>query len=248
MTNNALSLFLFFVGQLLAGLSPPVTIHLIGDSTVSTYPANYYPQMGWGQALDTLFNDQVTVNNRAVSGQSTRSFISRGHWSSVAEQLQAGDYLLIQFGHNDQKQDNAEKYAAAHGAFQENLRLFVGVAREKGCHPVLITPVTRRRFKGALPYSTHEHYPLATRQVAHELGVPLIDLHARSMDELTTLGPEASKALYLWLDSGQYAYYPQGRSDDTHFSEYGAQQVSQWVAEAMVALDLPLKDYLRTTD
>ena len=245
MTNYAL-LFFLCLGQLLAELAPPVTIHLIGDSTMSTYPEDYYPRMGWGQVLDTLFNEQVTVNNRAVSGQSTRSFISRGYWSSVVEQLHADDYLFIQFGHNDQKQDNAEKYAAANGAFQDHLRLFVKAAREKGCHPVLLTPVTRRRFRNGAPYSTHEDYPEAVRQVASELAVPLIDLHTRSLDELATLGPEASKELYLWLDSGQYSHWPEGQQDNSHFSEYGALQVSQWAAEAIVALNLPLKDYLLT--
>jgi lysophospholipase L1-like esterase len=236
--------FLWF-GSVLTACLPPLSVHLIGDSTVSTYPANYYPQMGWGQVLDTFFSKQVTVNNQAVSGQSTRSFIGRGHWKALLPALQAGDYLFIQFGHNDQKQDNAEKYATAYGEFQDNLRLFVRVARGKGCHPVLITPVTRRRFRNGRPYSSHEDYPEAVHQVAQELDVPLVDLHARSLDELARRGPEASKELYLWLDSGQYAHFPQGLADDTHFSEYGALQVGAWVVEAIAALDLPLGRYRR---
>lgn len=245
MSSKFIALLIFCLGQPLSQALPPLTIHLIGDSTASTYPTSDYPRMGWGQALDTLFNEQVTVNNQAVSGQSTRSFISRGYWSAVVEQMRAGDYLLIQFGHNDQKQDNAEKYAAPYGTFQDNLRRFVHVARQKGCHPVLITPVMRRRFRNGTPYSTHEDYPEAIRQVARVLNVPLIDLHTRSMNELATLGPEASKALYLWLDSGQYARYPQGLADDSHFSEYGACQVSKWVVEEMAALHLPLYNYRR---
>ncbi len=233
----------FWFGTMLTACLPPVTVHLIGDSTVSTYPADYYPLMGWGQVLDTFFNERVNIDNRAVSGQSTRSFISRGHWEALLPALHPGDYLFIQFGHNDQKQDNAEKYAAAYGEFQDNLRRFVQVAREKGCHPVLITPVTRRRFRNGQPYSSHEDYPEATRQVASELEVPLIDLHARSLDELAIRGPEASKELYLWLDSGQYAHFPQGQTDDTHFSEHGALQVSGWIVEAVATLELPLARY-----
>lgn len=244
MTHPVFGVLIFCLGQLIAGFTPPLTIHLIGDSTMSTYPDDYYPRMGWGQVLDTLFNAEVAVNNRAVSGQSTRSFISRGHWASVIEQIREDDYLFIQFGHNDQKQDNPEKYAAAEGEFQDNLRLFVRVARQKGCHPVLLTPVTRRRFRNGVPYSSHEGYPEAVRHVAEEEKVPLIDLHTRSLNELATLGPEGSKALYLWLDSGRYAHWPQGQRDDTHFSEYGALQVSRWAAEAIVDLNLPLKEYL----
>ncbi len=235
---------MFFLGLWFAGLPSPITVHLIGDSTLATYPDEYYPRMGWGQVLDTVFNDQVIVNNCAVSGQSTRSFISRGHWAAVTEQLHAGDYLFIQFGHNDQKRDNTEKYAPAHGAFKENLRLFINTAREKKCHPVLLTPVTRRRFRGERPYSSHENYPEAVQRVANELSVPLLDLHTRSMNELVTLGPEDSKALYLWLDSGQYTHWPEGLRDDTHLSEYGALQVSQWVSEAVEKLNLPLQQYL----
>ena len=110
---------------------------------------------------------------------------------------------------------------------------------------MLITPVTRRRFRNGAPYSSHEDYPEAVHQVARELDVPLVDLHARSLDELARRGPEASKELYLWLDSGQYAHFPQGLADDTHFSEYGALQVGAWVVEAIAALDLPLGRYRR---
>ncbi len=245
---GTLTIALFWLGAVFTACLPPVTVHLIGDSTVSSYPTDYYPQMGWGQVLDTFFNEQVTIDNRAVSGQSTRSFISRGHWEALLPTLHPGDYLLIQFGHNDQKQDNTEKYAAAYGEFQDNLRRFVRLAREKECLPVLITPVTRRRFRNGVLYSSHEDYPEAVRQVARELDVPLIDLHARSLEELARRGPEKSKELFLWLDPGQYDRYPSGSSDDTHFSEYGALQVGSWVVEAMITLDLSLARYQQPTE
>ena len=220
------------------------TVFLVGDSTVSDFADRYAPMAGWGTALHTFFNEQIRVDNRAIAGKSSRSFIEEGKWNRVLADVQAGDYLLIQFGHNDQKEDY--RYTAPYGSYQNFLSQYVHDTRRKGGIPVLVTPVARRRFgaDGAL-HDTHGSYPEAVRALAKTLDVPLIDLNQRSLTHFETLGAEGTKEVFLWLAPGEEENYPHGREDDTHFSEQGARTVSQLVVDALKTLDLPLKNYLK---
>lgn len=211
---------------------PAQRVFIVGDSTASEYPAARFPRTGWGQVLQDYFDDSVVVLNRAISGRSTRSYVAEGHFDRTMAELQSGDLLLIQFGHNDAKRDDPTRYADPEVDFPAGLKRFADAARARGATPVLLTPVARRMFDAAgQATDSHGRYAPAVRQLAHAAQLPLIDLGQRSMDWIEALGPEASKAYYL--------HDPQrGLVDDTHFHRRGAVAVACLVAGDLVALNL----------
>ncbi len=226
--------------------SEQVTVYMIGDSTMADKPLEGNPERGWGQAFPLFFDSGVAVSNHAMNGRSTRSFIAEGRWAAIASRLKPGDYVFIQFGHNDEKQEDPARYAGAQSAFPENLARFVAEARDKGAIPVLLTPVVRRRFdKDGNFYDTHGAYPEAVRQVARERKVALIDLHALTQKLVAGLGDEGSKKLFLWIPPGRFMACPDGRQDDTHFSEFGATEVARLAVEGIRRQEIPLRRHLR---
>ena len=243
---SVLVLLLTGVCVLSCGRPKPITVYMIGDSTMADKPLVDNPERGWGQLFHEYFDENVTIANHAVNGRSTKSFIIEGRWQTVLDSLNAGDVLFIQFGHNDQKIHDSTRYAAPFGAYQTNLAKFVTEARAVHAVPILLTPVVRRRFdENGQFYDTHGDYPNAVKLLAEDLDVPLIDLHKMSMNVLEQLGEEESKKLFLWIDPGEYHSLPNGKQDDTHFSEYGARRMAGLVASALVDLDSPLKSYLK---
>jgi len=207
-------------------------VYLAGDSTMADkplFPAN--PERGWGQLLPMYFQDTVRVENHAVNGRSSKSFIDENRWAAVTNRLKAGDYVIIQFGHNDEKQNDPKRYTEPFGNFKTNLARFVSEARAHGATPILATPVARRKFNadGKL-VDTHGDYVTATRQVAQEQQAPLLDLNRLSSDLLTQLGPDSSKRLYDWIPAGEFERDPKGLSDDTHFNAYGATRMCDLAA------------------
>jgi DNA sulfur modification protein DndE len=235
---------LFFTGS--CQTQRPLCLYLMGDSTMADKPVADNPERGWGQLLPQFFNDKLTVHNHARNGRSTKSFINEGRWQAVYDSLQAGDYVLIQFGHNDQKESDSTRYADPYGAYNNNLRLFVEKIRSKGARPVLLTPIVRRRFddKGNFTES-HGVYPDVVRDVARQLNVPLIDHYKLSRELVVIAGAENSKKIYLWVEPGQYSLFPQGKQDNTHFTEYGAVQMAALVVGQLKQMDLELNKYLR---
>ncbi|MBN1780554.1 rhamnogalacturonan acetylesterase [bacterium] len=225
---------------------PPV-VYLIGDSTVADKPVEGNPERGWGQLLPQFFTASVKIRNHAVNGRSTRSFIDEGRWDAVLDSLSSGDYVFVQFGHNDQKDYDTTRYAAPHGAYNKNLIRFINESRMKDARPVLVTPVMRRRFdeKGQF-YDTHGEYPDVVRELADSLQVPLVDLHQSSRKLIEEMGEEDSKKIFLWIGPGLYARLPEGKEDNTHFSEYGATQIAGLVVRDIIGNDLKLKNYLIT--
>lgn len=223
----------------------PITIYLAGDSTMAEKLPEKRPETGWGEALQKFFKDgEVRVDNRAANGRSTRTFIEEKRWQGIVEKLKAGDYVFIQFGHNDQPKQKASHTPPAE--FRRNLVRFVTEVREKRATPVLLTPVARRRFdeQGNF-YDTHYDYPDIVRAVAAEQKTPLIDMHRRSERVLRRYGPEGSKKLFLQLKPGEHTNYPQGVEDNTHFSPHGAEQMAVEVVEGIRALKLGLTKHLR---
>jgi len=237
-------------GEVDSGPSRKVVIHLIGDSTMCVRPSRPFPpSFGWGQVLDQYFEDGVVIRNHAKSGASTRSFTETGLWAPVHEQLEAGQYLIIQFGRNDQKAKQPELYADPHGAYKEYLRRFVQGARDKGAEPILVTPLARRRFDGEGRYRDDMGvYPSVVYQLAREERTPLLDLHRGTQALLSSLGPEASKALIWWVEPGVHASQPEGRQDNSHLSEAGAREVCRLVAAELRAENIPLARYLADID
>ena len=204
-------------------------IFIIGDSTVED---NIPPFRGWGWALPEYVREGVKVRNFARSGRSSRSFREEGLFEPVEKEMQAGDLLLIQFGHNDEKDD--ERHTDPDTTFPEELWRYCEAALNKGAQPVLLTPVSRRFFVGggSLLY-THGEYPRAIRRLAAEKNVPLCDLKQDSRELYISLGEEKTAALFVRLAPGEHPDFPDGHDDKTHFNAYGAKTMARLVAEEM---------------
>lgn len=206
---------------------PGFTLFLVGDSTMADkplIPAN--PERGWGQLLSLYFQDSVRIENHAVNGRSTKSFLDEGRWATVTNRLKPGDYVIIQFGHNDEKKNDTNRYTEPFGGFKTNLARLVRETREHQSTPILATPVARRKFddNGNL-VDTHGDYVTAVRQAAQEQQTLLLDLNRLSAELLTRLGADSAKRLYDWVPAGEFENRPKGLSDDTHFNAYGASRM-----------------------
>lgn len=231
----------------LAPAGPKPTIFLIGDSTMANKPLEDNPERGWGQLFPQFFEKDILIKNYAVNGRSTKSFIDEHRWDSVLAQLKPGDWVMIQFGHNDSKISDSTRYAAPEGAYKTNLERFVKEARAKGAHPVLITPVARRKFTNGVLEDTHGAYPGVVRAVAKAMQAQLIDLQQSSSALLSKEGEAASQKLFRTTPPGHYNSLPQGITDNTHFSAYGAASIAALVAREIKEKKLPLADYLQQT-
>ncbi len=203
------------------------TIFMIGDSTMADKPViPPNPERGWGQMLPMYFQDGVRIENHAMDGRSTKSFIDQGRWETVTNRLRPGDYVIIQFGHNDEKNKDPKRYTEPFGGFKTNLAMFIRDARAHRATPILATPVARRKFddNGGL-VDTHGDYVKAVREVAQEQQAALLEMNTRSAELLAGMGPELSRKLFDWIDPGEFERYPKGLSDDTHFNAYGASRM-----------------------
>ena len=230
----------------LAAFIPPektITVWLIGDSTMSNKEIKAYPETGWGMPFSHFFDSTVIVDNRAKNGRSTRTFITEGRWDAALGGMKAGDYVLIQFGHNDEVPTKGSY--TPEDQFEANLVRFIHDVRGVQGNPVLITPVARRKFDASgTIQETHAVYAAIVRKVAAAQGVPLIDLDKESQALLQDLGPERSKFLFDYLMPGENPNYPQGREDDTHFNELGARRMAEIVLADIRALKLGLADHI----
>jgi lysophospholipase L1-like esterase len=226
-----------------------VRLFLIGDSTMADKPLIGTAERGWGQVFPLFFGRGVVVENHARNGRSTKSFIAEGRWQMVLDKLQQGDYVFIQFGHNDAKKEDTSRYAEAHTDYKRNLLRFVNNTRSKGATPILLTPMSRRKFDDhGILVDTHGDYPIVVRELAAEQKVPLIDVHQSSMQLLKTLGPDDSKKAFVWIKPDLYTVNRAGRQDNTHFNEAGALKIARLVAEGLKELNLPLSTHLAPFD
>ncbi len=205
-----------------------LTIFLAGDSTMADKKVSAYPETGWGTPFKFFFDSTTVIINKAQNGRSTRTFITDGLWKQITDNLKADDYVLIQFGHNDEVP--TKKSATTETEFKNNLILYIDRTRSKQAIPVLITPVTRRSFDSTgVVADTHARYAQIVRDVATEKRVQLIDLDQESMALVQRFGPEQSKLLYNHLQPGENPNYPDGKKDDTHFNELGARKMAEIV-------------------
>ncbi len=220
-------------------MDKPVTIWIAGDSTAAEKLASKRPETGWGEMLGQYFRpSEVRVANRALNGRSTRSFIAEGRWANIVDSVAPGDYVFIQFGHNDESPDKGDRYSPP-ADFKRNLARMVNDVRAKKGNPVLLTPVARRKFNAAGELEeTHGEYPGLTIAVANDLKVPLIDMRAASAAILASYGPDSSAKLFLQLEKGENANYPDGVHDNTHFRPLGAELMARAVIDGIKALDL----------
>ena len=222
-----------------AGAKP--TVWVTGDSTVQSYTADYAPQAGWGQMLGRYLDDNVTVDNRAIGGRSAKNFISQGRLDEVLREVRPGDYLFVQFGHNDNSRGVDDRWAAP-ADYRNYLRTFVDGAIQRGATPILVTAVSRRSFDATTGQFnvSFPDYVDAAKSLAVETDTSLVDLSASSRAYLNEIGPEQAKSVFLHVPAGVYPGRPSGTVDDTHFQEYGAIQLARLVATDVAGLNIPL--------
>lgn len=226
------------------------TIYIIGDSTAANKESRTFPETGWGMAFAEMFNRQVKVDNRALNGRSTKSFKRdvgkdgsfTDHWKPIFENLRQGDYVFIQFGHNDEK-INKPNVGTSLEEFEQNLIFYINQTREKGGIPILLTPIARRKFENGELIKTHGEYPAIVRKVATHTQTSWIDMEDETTKLLKSYGDEGSKQLFLYVDSGDN-HYPHGKKDDTHLNTFGANEVARLVAKGMRELQLPIQKNL----
>lgn len=241
-----------------------ITIFMIGDSTMANKDiSGGKMERGWGMMLKNFFTEDVIVDNHALNGRSSKSFISEGHWQKVVEKIKPGDYVFIQFGHNDEK-DDPKRHTDPGTTFDENLRKFVKETRMRGGIPVLFNSVVRRIFtnsttavadddtrsnssadlvEGDTLVDTHGDYLLSPRNVARELNVPFVDANKITHDLEQGLGPDKSKKLHMWYLPNEVPSLPKGRQDNTHYNVYGAYVVAGLLADAVSDAVPELKQY-----
>ncbi len=218
-------------------------IYLIGDSTMSEKKAESRPETGWGEMLGDYFVEGIKIENHAKNGRSTRSFIAEERWIAVLEKLKKDDVVLIQFGHNDTKEGDRFSTPKEYGI---NLQKFVTETRSKKAIPVLLTSINRRRFdENGKFYDTHGAYPNVVRRLAKEEKVPMIDLHKSTARAISEMGEKESESIFLFLKKGEHPNYPDGVSDNTHFSPKGAKFMADLAVQEIRNLDLPIKKYLK---
>lgn len=248
-----------------------VTIFMIGDSTMANKSLNGgNRERGWGHVLGGFFSEEVHVDNHAVNGRSSKSFIDEGRWAVVLDKIKPGDYVFIQFGHNDEKADSA-RHTEPGTTFDDNLRRFVKETREKGGIPVLFNSIVRRSFghnehavaeddmrkdmskdmmaeEGNVLVDTHGKYLDSPRRVAEELEVPFVDMNKITHDLVEGLGTEASKKLFMWIPEGVCAACPKGRADNTHLNVYGARTIAGLTVDVIAEKVPALAPYVRHYD
>lgn len=256
-----------------------ITIFTIGDSTMANKPLEGgNPERGWGQMLSRYFSEEIVIDNHAVNGRSSKSFIDEGRWDKVLAKLKKGDYVFIQFGHNDEKRDE-KRHTDPGTTFDANLKRFVEEARAKGAIPVLFNSIVRRNFgeanadavakavvqddiregidpnapqaevkTGARLIDTHGAYLDSPRNVARELEVPFVDLNRVTHDLVEQMGPEASKQLFVWVAPNTVPALPKGREDNTHLNVRGAATVAWLAVQEVIKVVPALKPYVRHYD
>ena len=231
---------------IIVGQKVPVAIYLAGDSTCAIKQFDKRPETGWGEMLGQHFKDgKVRIENRAMNGRSTKTFIGEGRWQAIIDEMKKGDYVFVQFGHNDESKDKGERYTSPED-YRKNLIRFISDVRGKGGFPVLLTPVMRRRFdKDGKFYDTHGEYPDIVRSTAKEQNAPLIDMHRMSETVIVKYGVEDSKKLFLQLKPGENPNYPKGVEDNTHFSPLGAEEMAKLVVAGIRDEKIGLRKLLR---
>ncbi len=223
----------------------PIRLHLVGDSTMSVKANPAYPERGWGELLPAFMLPQLTIINHAANGRSTRRFINEGRWQLLLSELSAGDYVLIQFGHNDQKIADPARYAAPESDYPAFLRQFVADIRAKNAIPLLASSICRRNFNSdGVLIRDLTAYAQATAQVAAELAVSFFDLQQQSCDFIENAGLAGSQPYFIQIPADLYRKFPDGSTDNTHLTLQGAAKIAQFFVRELKRQQHPLAAYV----
>ncbi|WPO81662.1 rhamnogalacturonan acetylesterase [Chryseobacterium sp. JJR-5R] len=244
--NRKLTVLFLFLSIIIGAQKKP-TLFLIGDSTMSNKEnPDKNPEHGWGQVLPQFMTSGIEIQNHAMNGRSSKSFRTEGRWDKVEKQLKKGDFVIIQFGHNDQKLKDSTKFTNPYTQYRANLERYVNEARAKGATPILMTSITRRNFnENGVLIDTHKEYPLVVRMVADDLKVPFVDMQLLTEQMEIAYGPEKSKMLHLYFKAGENPYYSKDKADDTHLSKLGAETVAKLALKDLKTLKTGLEKYIK---
>ncbi|MDZ7923602.1 MAG: rhamnogalacturonan acetylesterase [Marinagarivorans sp.] len=222
-------------------------IYMAGDSTMSVKELKDYPETGWGMPFAYFFNDTITVDNRAMNGRSTRTFIEEARWESIMKTLTAGDFVFIQFGHNDESEQKVDRYTTP-VEYKQNLLRFINDVRAAKAEPILLSPITRRSFNASgVIAPTHPYAPLSV-EVAKESGVTFIDMEKITRAYFQSMGDKDSAMRFNHILANTHPNYPNGVRDNTHLNELGAREVAQLVLTELKKINHPLSNRLRSVD
>jgi lysophospholipase L1-like esterase len=224
-----------FVFATVAAIPPHKTnLFLVGDSTMAIKKADRRPETGWGEKLRDLFKPSLIIHNHAVNGRSSKSFIAEGRWQTVIDQLQPGDFVFIQFGHNDQKANDPTRFTNPYSSYRKNLHRYVEDTRSRQATPILLSSIVRRNFNEAgTLIDDHGPYPAVMRELASYLQVDFIDLNTLTESFVSELGVEESAKYYLHVAPRSNNNYPDGKLDNTHLNPKGAKIVAQMVTNSL---------------
>ena len=240
-----ITLYILLAVTLMSAMPPKkMKIWLCGDSTIAIKQTTAFPETGWGMPFVYFWDSTVQVNNLAKNGRSTKTFINENLWQQVVDGASEGDYVFIQFGHNDESEEKKDRYTTP-AEFKANLTKFVKEARALKAVPILLTPVSRRKFDSTgTALETHQLYSALTQQVATTENVLFIDLDTKSRALYQQFGKEQSTLLFLQVKPGEHPNYPEGKIDNTHFSELGARLIAQLVLKEVKGLNTELNNHI----
>lgn len=212
------------------------TVYMAGDSTVQTYEASYSPLAGWGQMISKFFTSDVKFVNKAMGGRSSKSFVTEGRLDKILNVIQKGDYLFIQFGHNDAAINRDDCYTDPFTTYKEYLSKYIDGARAKEAIPVLITPAAQLNFSSGTYFNDFQYYCYAMKQVAYEKDCAIIDLMIKCLDYYSTINYDEVFKFYMVSSNG---------TDYTHFTERGATELAKLVSQGVKELSLPISKYVK---
>ncbi len=222
-----------------------VNIWMIGDSTMANKSPKAAPETGWGMVMNEFVTNGATIHNHALNGRSSKSFLDEGHWKAIYDSIQPGDYVIIQFGHNDEKA-NPKLHTDPFTTYKELIKKYIDETRAKGANPIVCSSIVRRHFdgKGNL-IQTHGDYIEAAKEIASETNTPYVDMEALTRKLVSKLGPEKSKSVYLFCKPGEYPNRKNGVQDSTHLNRSGALQVAGLFVKEVKKQRLPLGSFLK---
>ncbi|MBU3156117.1 rhamnogalacturonan acetylesterase [Clostridium estertheticum] len=227
-------------------MTKKIKVFIVGDSTAAAKITEKRPETGWGEMIPMFFNGEVEFENHAVNGRSSKSFIEEGRLKEISDTIGNGDFMFIQFGHNDEKDDN-KRHTDPFTTYKSYISKYIEVAKSSGANPVLLTSIQRRVFNknGTMP-DTHGDYSIAMREVARQFNLPLIDMQEKSKNYFEIIGEEKAKEIFLWVDASESLNYPEGKKDNTHFCEKGAKKMAELVVEGIVENNIePLSRFVK---
>lgn len=234
---------LFAVAFLSFKSTTKVNIWMIGDSTMANKKPEAAPETGWGMVMHEFVKNDAVVHNHALNGRSSKSFLDEGYWKEILDSIQPGDFVIIQFGHNDEKTDSA-RHTDPFTTYKLLIKKYIDETRAKGANPIVCSSIVRRHFDGKENLkNTHGDYINAAEEIALETKTPYVNMEALTRKFVSELGPEKSKTVYLFCKPGEYSNRPNGVQDSTHLKYEGAKKVAKLFIKEAKKEKLPISQY-----